>query len=1017
MKNKGLIKEVDKRKTIGTITVVVCSFLLFCLISKNTILGGIGNGVANFLLGIFGLTSYAYACAGIVLGIMILLNSKITLPKLQIFNFCVMFLSLTLLIQLISSAGVAAGNEYPTYLGACYDYGKMPTFGGAFAGLFTWPLCNTITVVGAYIFVIALLILTIFVCAEYFFKLSQIKIEKKEKQSVQKQVAVKKESAENKLFVSTISEEEFLPEPKTSKSFNELYGDSLQSGQEFGQFSFPKNQESQSQKSAHEQLFGDFWQTNNYSDFSKNQEGNIPNTSYIQDFEKYSASPISEQNIKSAPISSFGSGFDAPPAIFHSEENIESEEIDVKKADEFLAGKKSEKRVKNEEAKKDLYILKGMMTPDETLPPIVNGDEVSDQLKRKNAYNSQSYTVFQNEEKAEDIEVVEVAEENKNENSFYSNEDVLFEEDIKRYDANSTFEDISVQSTNIDFAVDDEEVVREIDVQEIEEDSQTDFYTETESCDEEIIIKESTEEVQDDIKYVEKPFVNKNQDRAFQVGLASVVDGGQRKEKPVHKYKKYVPPIYTLLDNTAFDPSLLTENFNEIGYKIQETLAVFKVEATLRNIVTGPTVTRYEFEIAKGTSVTKVNGLVDDITLAIAAPGPVRIQTPIPGKSLFGIEVPNKKVAVVSLRSVLESSEFLGAPQKGLTYALGIDIGGKKIVSDIADMPHMLIAGATGQGKSVCVNSIIISMLYKYGPEELRFIMVDPKQVEFTPYAKLPHLMINNIICEPEKAISAFDWLIKEMERRFKQFAEYSVRDINGYNSIIDTNTTEKLPRIILIVDEVADLMQYNKNEIESRIQRLTQKARAAGIHLILATQRPSVDVITGVIKANIPSRLALRVSSSVDSRTILDQIGAEKLVAKGDMLFKSANMSEPIRLQGSFVSDQEVCKVVDFIAANNESYFDNDIADEILKVKKELSGGNTDEEVDELFFDALKYVIEQGVASISLLQRRFKMGYNRAGRVLQEMEDRHFVSPYDGAKPRQVLIDMVEYQQMFGDK
>lgn len=1042
---------MDIRKTVGTTMIVVCAFLLFCLITRSAILGAISNAVANFFLGIFGLVSYAVVSAGVVAGIMILLKNKIRLPKMQIVNFFAMFFAVTLFVHLITSQASASASDYLAYLSECYDYATMGTFGGAFAGLFVWPLCNTLSVFGAYVFIIALVILTVFICIEYFFKISNIKLEKQEKEIIKKEVVQKEmvqEYPQSKLFVSTVDDYEQQPQQKVSKSFEELYGNKMQT--------FDVNADKTTEvkeKSAREQLYGDYWKNANSGDQSQQQKSSIPNTSYTKDFEKYYSSPTNNYEVKSAPVSSFEKTFNPPPAFFHGEDNISSDSFSIRKADEFLFEEKTEKQIKREEARKSLYALKGW-DYNEVLPPIVNGDEVSGQLKKTEEYapkqpvsfveqkpNEQENKIVEEKQVVQNVEPVE--EKPKSSFSYFaSNDDFddLFEEDIKRdysFDEKSREEEInkavfSQQPESVYISVEEEkkeevynEPVYQEEKEEIEQ-LQPSFDEEIfEEKVEEISVADMVVEEKDEqpvvdpepVKLVEKPFINKTE-KAFQVGIANVVSDEKQEEKPIHKYKKYIPPIYSLLDDTVFDPKLLTEDFEGTGLKIQETLAEFKVEATLRNIVTGPTVTRYEFEIARGVSVTKVNALVEDITYAIAASAPVRIQTPIPGKSLFGIEVPNKKIATVSLRSVLESSEFVGAPQKGLTYALGIDIGGKNIVSDIADMPHMLIAGATGQGKSVCVNSIIISMLYKYGPEELRFIMVDPKQVEFTPYGKLPHLMINQIICEPEKAISAFDWLIKEMERRFKLFAEYGVREINGFNNAIDTETTQKLPRIVLIVDEVADLMQYNKNEIESRIQRLTQKARAAGIHLILATQRPSVDVITGVIKANIPSRLALRVSSVVDSRTILDQAGAEKLVAKGDMLFRSANMPEPIRLQGAFVSDSEVGKIVDYIAANNECYFDNEVADAILKSKKETSGGaNDSDDLDELFYNALRYVIEVGQASNSMIQRRFNVGYNRAGRLVQEMEDMGFVSKFEGAKPRQVLISEQEYEERFGDK
>lgn len=1017
MKNKSFKNQsFDIRKTTGTAIIVVSAFLLFCLITRSALLGIVGKAVSDLFLGVFGITAYAFSAALLVAGIMVLLNRKITLPKLQIANLSVMFLSVVLLVQLMTSQGSAIANDYAAYLSACYDFSTMSTFGGAFAGLFVWPLCNAITVFGTYVFLIALLILTVFICAEFFFKISNIKFEKDEK-FITKDTYVQPQYPQNKLFVATISENKSQPQnvikPKVSKSISELYGEHISGEAETHYDIAPTRTAPQS---ARDQLYGDFWQDggNSFTPSSSMSRSNMPETSYIKDFENHFSVPKNNDNITAAPISSFNKSFDEPPAILHGDDQYTSDTLNIKKTEEFLAEEKPQKKSNKEAAKKDLYALKGQMTPDESLPPIVNGDQFSDQLKKKEAYEQYfgqkeeekiSYTdtaapQFQPVEKkavadvkpehivkieAEPAPFVKVEDKSKDKISFTANnelereeiQDPIVEQDLL---SNGELEDISIGEAI------------------------------TEPKESEVEIKQEEAEP---VKFIEKPFVNGPSGKGFQVKVADEVDIA-RGEKPLHRYEKYVPPVVQLLDDAVFDPNIMTEDYESIGKSIERTLAQFKVESTFVSYVHGPTVTRYEFEIATGIPVKRVLALADDISMAVAAKTTVRIEAPIPGKNLFGIEVPNKKVAKVPLRSIIESADFQNS-NHGLTFALGIDIGGQKIVADLADMPHLLIAGSTGQGKSVCMNSLIISMLFKYSPEELRFILVDPKRVEFSVYNRLPHLMIPDIICEPEKAISAFNWLIKEMERRFSMFAEYGVRDIVGYNKAIDTETTQKLPRIVLVVDEVADLMQYNKSEIEQRIQRLAQKARAAGIHLVLATQRPSVDIITGVIKANFPARIALRVVAVADAKTILAQGGPEKLLGKGDMFFQTATMAEPLRLQGALILDDEVKEVVNFIAANNETYFDTDITDAIMKAKKEASGGaGEDDDLDELFYDALKYVIETGQASISMLQRRFSIGYNRAGRLIQDMEEKHLISAFEGAKPRQVLITAEEYEQMF---
>ena len=449
---------------------------------------------------------------------------------------------------------------------------------------------------------------------------------------------------------------------------------------------------------------------------------------------------------------------------------------------------------------------------------------------------------------------------------------------------------------------------------------------------------------------------------------------------------------------------------------LEDTLSSLKIDAKVVNVINGPTVTRYELELAPGISVRKIKSLDEDIAMRLSSSsGGVRLQTPIPGKNLFGIEVPNSKGVKVPIRVMIDSDEFWQA-KGALTFVVGIDIAGRKVMADLADMPHLMIAGSTGSGKSICLNGIIVSLLYKYSPEELRFILIDPKKVEFTTYEGLPHLLVDEIICENEKALKALQWMVDEMERRYVIFSETGVRDIASYNAVVDPNLTERLPRIVLVIDELADFMMYNKNEVEAKIKKLTAKARAAGIHLILATQRPSVNVITGDIKSNIATRIALKLPTPTDSSTILAQGGAEKLLGKGDMLFMSEASPEPVRLQGSFISTEEVTEVVSYLKEHNETHYNDNAIKKITHSKQGAGGEGEDKETDPYFYDALKYCIEKNSASISMLQRRFNIGYNRAGKIVEDMERKQFVSGYDGMKSRQMLITMEEYNNLFGD-
>lgn len=449
--------------------------------------------------------------------------------------------------------------------------------------------------------------------------------------------------------------------------------------------------------------------------------------------------------------------------------------------------------------------------------------------------------------------------------------------------------------------------------------------------------------------------------------------------------------------------------------KLQKTLYSFGVSAKVENVSVGPAITRYELKPAEGVRVSKIANLADDIALNLAAET-IRIEAPIPGKQAVGIEVPNKEKEPVHLREVLESDEFQDNKSK-LTVALGKDVAGDIQLADIAKMPHVLIAGSTGSGKSVCINTIIASIIYNSKPSEVKMVMVDPKVVELSVYNGIPHLLIP-VVTDPKKAAGALAWAVQEMDDRYNKFASKGVRDLKGYNKVIEKEGGfGKLPQIVIIVDELADLMMVAAKDVEEAICRLAQKARAAGMHLVIATQRPSVDVITGLIKANIPSRIAFAVSSQVDSRTILDSVGAEKLLGKGDMLFFPSGAPKPVRVQGALVLDEEVEKIVDFVKQNGTANYSEDILETIEnsnKSDKELMQEKTEEDdTDPFLMDAIDAVVELGQASTSFIQRRFKVGYARAGRIIDQMEERGIISGYQGSKPREVLMSKERLQEL----
>ena len=485
--------------------------------------------------------------------------------------------------------------------------------------------------------------------------------------------------------------------------------------------------------------------------------------------------------------------------------------------------------------------------------------------------------------------------------------------------------------------------------------------------------------------------------------------------------KKYVlPPVSLLKPGAGGNNGSSASQLKETAMHLQNTLKTFGVNVTVTDISQGPSVTRYELQPEPGVKVSRIVNLADDIKLNLAA-ADIRIEAPIPGKSAVGIEVPNKENTAVSFRDLVESKEYKNF-QSNLAFAVGKDIGGQVVVSDIAKMPHMLIAGSTGSGKSVCINTIIMSILYKAHPDDVKLIMVDPKVVELSVYNGIPHLMIP-VVTDPKKAAAALNWGVAEMTDRYKKFADMNVRDLKGYNKQVESLQAKgegeglsKMPQIVIIVDELADLMMVAAHEVEESICRLAQLARAAGIHLIIATQRPSVDVITGLIKANMPSRVAFAVSSGVDSRTILDMNGAEKLLGKGDMLFYPQGYTKPARIQGAFISDGEVSDVVDYLknqAIGNT--YDPDIEEKIKNMGSSSAGGagaSSGSELDSYFVEAGKFIIEKDKASIGMLQRVFKIGFNRAARIMDQLAEAGVVGEEEGTKPRKVLMSMEQFEQ-----
>lgn len=526
----------------------------------------------------------------------------------------------------------------------------------------------------------------------------------------------------------------------------------------------------------------------------------------------------------------------------------------------------------------------------------------------------------------------------------------------------------------------------------------------------------------DDIELTTKKFLEKSKQPEPSIveninqGLNTSIDG------------EYHYPNPMLLEKSVESNSAdVAKELQLNGKMLVDTLENFSVHTKIVDISRGPAVTRYELQPAAGVKISKITNLSDDIALNLAASG-VRIEAPIPGKAAVGVEIPNKIVSIVKMRELVSSKEFMGSKSK-LSVILGKDIAGNVKVADLSKMPHLLIAGSTGSGKSVCINSFIISLLYKASPNEVKLLMVDPKVVELGIYNGIPHLLVP-VVTDPRKAAGALNWAVTEMLKRYQTFAENNVRDITSYNSMVkvklkNASDAEKenlkaLPQIVIIIDELADLMMVAPNEVEDSICRLAQMARAAGMHLVIATQRPSVDVITGIIKANIPSRIALAVSSQIDSRTILDSGGAEKLLGRGDMLFSPVGSQKPVRIQGCFVSDKEIESVIEYIKESKENIYDSNIMDEIEKkavLDKKEKDTCSDSDDDPMLQDAVKCILDNNQASTSLLQRKLRLGYARAGRIMDQMEQKGIVSPANGSKPREILISAQRWSEINNNK
>lgn len=981
MTDKMKKQKLNPKQIAGICITSVAALLLIFMVT------GLVPAISGALIGCFGISAYGIFLAALLLGIFFILNKSVNVKPRYIVNFAVMYFIIILLVHAMTSSSLVSGHSFKEYLSACYFYrDNLVTMGGAFGGIFIYPLYSYIKGWGTYIFLTLALIATIVIAMDFFFKRAKgERAAEKTSDSVEIEIPTKEELAQRLAFDSSETEKaEFFSEPAV------------------------KAHEPDSRELARKQLFGDL-------DLLR---------------EKDTFSSVNEQThhnrFDTAPIAYGGAGQSAPPKIIHDSDALPHRNDNNVFYAETVREEEKLSRQRKESLAKDLRSLKSDGLG-KNKAPIINGDEVSRQIregvygkdKAESDFEAQEPTLEPAKSEAKEEYVFMEVSADRFEPAMPPKDETNDIRVVEQKDKATEFDFISSGKTETDEVFDaaDSELLktseREL-VDSVKESSQ-EFSAVELNIEEAPLEPEKAEEIErKDVKFTEKPFVSNSKSKGFQIGIG--IKDEKEEENEVYVYAPYDKPPVEILDDSPMKLDVNEETNAQKSKALEDTLSSLKIDAKVVNVINGPTVTRYELELAPGISVRKIKSLDEDIAMRLSSSsGGVRLQTPIPGKNLFGIEVPNSKGVKVPIRVMIDSDEFWQA-KGALTFVVGIDIAGRKVMADLADMPHLMIAGSTGSGKSICLNGIIVSLLYKYSPEELRFILIDPKKVEFTTYEGLPHLLIDEIICENEKALKALQWMVDEMERRYVIFSETGVRDIASYNAVVDPALTERLPRIVLVIDELADFMMYNKNEVEAKIKKLTAKARAAGIHLILATQRPSVNVITGDIKSNIATRIALKLPTPTDSSTILAQGGAEKLLGKGDMLFMSEASPEPVRLQGSFISTEEVTEVVAYLKEHNETHYNDNAIKKITHSKQGNGVDGEDKETDPYFYDALKYCIEKNSASISMLQRRFNIGYNRAGKIVEDMERKQFVSGYDGMKSRQMLITMEEFNNLFGD-
>ena len=986
MDNKTVNKKQDNkssiftRETFGVVTVLFTTLCLVCLITREKVFSLPGQYVNAFLLGTFGYFAYAVLAFAFIIGVQLITDKTLPVSRKNIVLVTLIFSLSALLTHVISMNGKA--ETFGEYLSLSYSLGAggIATSSGAgiMMGLIAYPIVSLLTVTGASV-VIGLSIAGV---SAYF------------------------------IYHLVNDKKDRVVAPKFRSSAVE--GNKIEEGIEIsGEMEYPVSDISFESAKPNQKLF-----VNNEEDFSFKSKKEIAK---------------GETEIK-IDFSESGLGVSRAQGIY-----TESYADEMKKKIEYI---KTPAKFDYDATIKNSYYGTSVS---EAIPPVKN--EEKEEKSDFKIPTSSEIPMFEHESRATEAEIhaEDFSEKYANaieseRKSIETNGEIFRPFNQESVEEKPTESEISeAQDILGRFERNSQQTIPEIQ-EEIQEETPSPtnlplsdrrrsiFFDEDKTESKEEITPPKTEER---TAFTSRAGIDGNINLGGRRASFNSVEESQPKEEekpekpPVPINRVYNKPPLDLLEKREKPVDAPSENHEERMAIIKQTLEEFHINAEPKDYIQGPTITRYEIMMPPGISVKRVLNYDNDLKMRLSSRDGVRIEAPIPGKNAVGIEVANKTKESVGLRELLEQTAGEKTSAGKLIFAIGKDIVGKAITDNLAKGPHYLVAGATGSGKSVCLNVMIVSLLMRYSPEELRLILVDPKSVGFRIYEHIPHLMIDEIITEPKRALAALSWAQVEMERRYKVFAECPelIFDIEAYNTRIAGPTVAKMPRIVVVIDELADLMETCKKDMEAKIRAIAQKARAAGIHLVLATQRPSVDIITGTIKANLPSRIALKVMNFNDSQTILSEAGAEKLLGNGDMLYKNSSMAECERYQGAYLSDREITNIVNYIKENNEGYFDDDLKNfldkstnqgrEETEVGGEMEDGES--EVSELFLKALWLAVTSGAVSISQLQRRFQIGYARAGGLVDKMEQMGFVSANEGSKARRVLISRDEFEQRFG--